>query len=297
MELRHLRSFCTAARLQSISKAAEQLSIGQPTVSTHIKKLEREIGHILFERIRRPIRLTPVGSTLVQLISPLVDNLDDLISTNVIEEQEVPVTLGAPHVVIPNLLLESVDMYRKTYPNTPIYIRSAHRREVLQMVRNREIDLGIIPGFDQSLDIDFRNLSSYETVLITPLKHPLLSKPINSLAEIAPYPLILMEPSTFTRSLLESAFRKNNLDYKIVMELQNMDYIKRYVAIGMGISVGPRLGLRKEDSTDLSVIDLNHLIPPSQIGSITLTGRPLSTSVLNFLTILERNFRQQLLYT
>ncbi len=51
MELRQLRSFCVAARLQSISKAAEFLDIGQPTVTTHIKKLEEELGLILFERI------------------------------------------------------------------------------------------------------------------------------------------------------------------------------------------------------------------------------------------------------
>ncbi len=276
MELRHLRSFCTAARVQGISKAANQLDIGQPTVSMHIKKLEEELGVILFERIKRPIQLTPVGNTLAQMISPMIDNLDNLITEDVIAGWEMPVTLGAPHTVISHLLLESVGLFRKTYPNTPLHIRSGHRREVLQMVRNREIDLGIIPGRDHSFDLDFRNLSPYETVLITPLGHPLLSKPVKSFAEIASYPLILMEQSTFTRSLLESEFRNNGLGYEIVMELQNMDYIKRYVALGMGISVGPRLGLRKEDSTDLSVIDLDHLIPPDQVGCLTLAGRPLS---------------------
>jgi|TARA_B100002003_G_scaffold122997_1_gene113580 DNA-binding transcriptional LysR family regulator len=292
MELRHLRSFCTAARVQGISKAANQLDIGQPTVSMHIKKLEEELGVILFERIKRPIQLTPVGNTLAQMISPMIDNLDNLITEDVIAGWETPVTLGAPHTVIPHLLLESVGLFRKTYPNTPLHIRSGHRREVLQMVRNREIDLGIIPGRDHSFDLDFRNLSPYETVLITPLGHPLLSKPVKSFAEIASYPLILMEQSTFTRSLLESEFRNNGLGYEIVMELQNMDYIKRYVALGMGISVGPRLGLRKEDSTDLSVIDLDHLIPPDQVGCVTLAGRPLSKSVLNFRDILERMFHK-----
>jgi DNA-binding transcriptional LysR family regulator len=258
----------------------------------HIKKLEEELGVILFERIKRPIQLTPVGNTLAQMISPMIDNLDNLITEDVIAGWETPVTLGAPHTVIPHLLLESVGLFRKTYPNTPLHIRSGHRREVLQMVRNREIDLGIIPGRDHSFDLDFRNLSPYETVLITPLGHPLLSKPVKSFAEIASYPLILMEQSTFTRSLLESEFRNNGLGYEIVMELQNMDYIKRYVALGMGISVGPRLGLRKEDSTDLSVIDLDHLIPPDQVGCVTLAGRPLSKSVLNFRDILERMFHK-----
>ena len=55
MELRELRSFVAAARLRSITKAAEELSIGQPTATTHIKKLEQELGTLLFDRIKRPI--------------------------------------------------------------------------------------------------------------------------------------------------------------------------------------------------------------------------------------------------
>ncbi|MDD9995656.1 MAG: LysR family transcriptional regulator, partial [Dehalococcoidia bacterium] len=50
MELRELRSFTTAAKLRSITRAAEELGMGQPTVTTHIKKLERELGTVLFDR-------------------------------------------------------------------------------------------------------------------------------------------------------------------------------------------------------------------------------------------------------
>ncbi len=292
MELRQLRSFCMAARLHSVSKAADRLEIGQPTVSVHIKKLEEEFGVILFDRIKRPIQLTAAGEALARLSSPLVDGLDALLTGNVIAQQEGPVTLGAPHDIIPDLLVKPVAQFRKTHPSTPLSIRSGHRNEVLQMVRDREIDLGIVPGRDQSSDLDFRSLLPYERVLITPLGHPLLSKPVRSFAEIAAYPLVLMEKSSYTRSVLESAFRRNSLDYEIVMELQHMDSIKQYVALGMGISVGPRLALREEDSADLGVSDLSHLIPTDQIGYVTLAGRPLSKSVFNFQDILERIFRE-----
>ena len=70
MELRQLRSFCTAAKLRSISKAAEHLGIGQPTVTTHVQKLEEELGMVLFDRIKRPIRLTVAGATLAERGTP-----------------------------------------------------------------------------------------------------------------------------------------------------------------------------------------------------------------------------------
>ena len=62
MELRELKSFCTAAKAGGISKAAIELGLGQPTVTTHIRKLEQEMGAVLFDRSKRPIRLTPSAS-------------------------------------------------------------------------------------------------------------------------------------------------------------------------------------------------------------------------------------------
>ena len=74
MELRELRSFCTAARVRSISRAANILEIGQPTVTTHIKKLEAELGTTLFDRVKRPIQLTLSGKTLAELARVMIES-------------------------------------------------------------------------------------------------------------------------------------------------------------------------------------------------------------------------------
>ena len=91
MELRELRSFPTAARLRSITRAAEELGMGQPTVTTHIKKLEKEMNTTLFDRIKRPIQLTPAGSTLAELATPLVAGIDSLAADSGIAEPTSPV--------------------------------------------------------------------------------------------------------------------------------------------------------------------------------------------------------------
>ena len=57
MELREIISFYHVARLKSVSKAAKRLELGQPTVTTHLKKLEEEFELVLFDRIKRPIQL------------------------------------------------------------------------------------------------------------------------------------------------------------------------------------------------------------------------------------------------
>ena len=62
---------------------------------------------------------------------------------------------------------------------------------------------------------------------------------MESIEQIAQYPLIMMSEGTHTRDLLESEFKRRGIGYEIVVDLDSMDMIKRYVALGMGISVGP----------------------------------------------------------
>ncbi len=279
MELRQLRSFCMAAKVQSISRAAERLDLGQPAVTTHIKRLEVELGASLFDRGKRPIQLTSTGNTLADLATPLVEAIDDLVARTASAEKQSPVTVGATYDIVPHVLLQAVRDFRLAHPTVRLYIRSGHRDGILQMIRDREVDIGIIPGKDTSRDLAFTRLFSYDTVLITPLGHPLLERPLESLAEIARYPLIMMEQQTLTRSLLESEFQSAALDYEIVMELGNMNYIKRYVASGLGISVGPRLAIEPEDRNDLGVIGLSHLFPEAEAGYATLARRMLPNSV------------------
>ena len=110
------------------------------------------------------------------------------------------------------------------------------------MVREREVDFwrgAWARAFSGTWTS--KGLFRYERVLITPLGHPLLQRPLESLSEISQYPLILMERRTYTRVMLETEFQRRDLAYEVVMELDSMDIIKRYVALGMGISVGPRL--------------------------------------------------------
>ena len=78
MELRELVSFYHVARLRSVSRAARSLQLGQPTVTTHLRKLEAEFGITLFDRIKRPIQLTSEGITLLELVTPVVTAVDTL---------------------------------------------------------------------------------------------------------------------------------------------------------------------------------------------------------------------------
>ncbi len=276
-----------AARLRSISRAAERLGIGQPTVTTHIKKLEGELNTVLFDRVKRPIQLTLAGRRLSELATPLVEGIDGLADTTAEAEERGPVVLAATPDIIPHTLLRVVRVFLARYPHIHLTIKSATRIQVSQMISEGEADVGIIQHYDRDESFAFEGLFVYERVLITPLDHPLANQPVESLEQIANYPLILMNEGTHTRDLLESELKRRGVNYEIVVDLDSMDMIKRYVALGMGVSVGPRLAIDPEDDEVLGVVSLAHILPVEQGGIITLKGKRLSKPTQRFIAVMR----------
>jgi len=290
MELRELKSFVIAARFRSISKAANQLGLGQPTVTTHIKKLEKELNMVLFDRVTRPIRLTLSGQTIFDLSQPLLDGLDSLAIRTSEAEERGPVTIASTPDIIPHTLLRVVKVFNSLYPNVYLRIQSATRTEVIGLVRTGEVDAGIIQHPDRGEDLHFEPLFLYERVLIAPKGHELLSAPMTSLDSIVQYPLILMARGTYTRHILEEQLQKKGLHYEVIMELDSMDMIKKFVTIGMGVSVGPRLAIEEEDLDHLGMVSLANFLPVDQAGLITLPGKTLSTPANQFISVLRDTF-------
>ena len=290
MELRELKSFVIAARFRSISKAANELGLGQPTVTTHIKKLEKELNMVLFDRVTRPIRLTLSGQTIFDLSQPLLDGLDSLAIRTSEAEERGPVTIASTPDIIPHTLLRVVKVFNSLYPNVYLRIQSATRTEVIGLVRTGEVDAGIIQHPDRGEDLHFEPLFLYERVLIAPKGHELLSSPMTSLDSIVQYPLILMARGTYTRHILEEQLQKKGLHYEVIMELDSMDMIKKFVTIGMGVSVGPRLAIEEEDLDHLGMVSLANFLPVDQAGLITLPGKTLSTPANQFISVLRDTF-------
>ena len=290
MELRELRSFWTAARIQSISKAAEQLGIAQPTVTAQIHKLEEELGVLLFDRVKRPIELTSAGIKLAELVPLVFTEMDNIVAQLSNTEAKGPVRVASTHDIIPRALIRVVKAFVSSYPHVDLRIHSGTSREVLGMVRYGEVDVGIVPGPERRTDLDFQGICAYERVLITPLGHPLLQSPLESIDLIAQWPLILMGQGTSTRTMLEEEFRRRGLSYEIVVEMDSLDNIKEYVALGMGISVGPRFAVDTKDRNRLGIIGLGALLPVEQVGIVSLRDKAKSVLVQNFISVMKTIF-------
>ena len=288
MQTQHIVSFYHVARLRSITKAADIQGLAQPTVTSHLKKLEEELGFSLFDRIKRPIMLTSDGAAVLEMIGPIVNGLSALKIHADSQGRDVSLTIAAYADLVLHYLPQVIQCFRTEYPNVHIRLLARHHSEMIQMARSGEVDLALSTTqnvLDSSLD--FMDLFTSSTMMLTPLGHELLEQQPVRLEDISKWPLILYGPNTILRTRLERAFREQGIDYEMVMEMDNVEYAKRYVRIGMGISFCSNLSLEPEDYDTLGIADVDHLFSNVTIGMYTLKGKFQGTSVRNFIDSLR----------
>ncbi|SVA16346.1 uncharacterized protein METZ01_LOCUS69200 [marine metagenome] len=292
MELRELISFYHVARVRSVSKAARTLELGQPTVTTHLRKLEDEFGITLFDRIKRPIQLTSEGITLLELVTPVVTSVDALKTQMDYAERRGSFVVGAYPDLVTHHLPSGIQKFREDYPDVRIRLLARSYNPLIQLVRSGEIDLAFCssPSSDDTT-LEFKELFKYNTVLMTPPAHELLNRGQVGLEDIASFPLILPAPESQLRQRVEQAFKNQGLNPDVVLALDDTESMKRYVEIGMGIGIGSDFTLHSHDHHRFGVARLDHLFPSSVIGVCTLKGKFAGQAVRNFIDVMSDQIR------
>jgi DNA-binding transcriptional LysR family regulator len=293
MELRELISFYQVARVRSVSKAARTLELGQPTVTTHLRKLEDEFGITLFDRIKRPIQLTSEGLTLLELVTPVITSVDALKTQMDYSERRGSFVVGAYPDLVTHHLPAGIQRFRNDYPEVRIRLLARSYNPLIQLVRSGEIDLAFCsspPADDATLE--FKELFRYNTVLLTPPGHDLLKGgAAATLENITKFPLILTAPESQLRQRVEQAFKNRGLSPVVVLALDDTVSMKRYVEIGMGVAIGSDFTLHAEDHSRFGVLRLDHLFPNSVIGVCTLRGKFAGQAVRNFVEMMSEQIK------
>lgn len=292
--LKQLRAFCHAARSGSVSAAADQIFLSQPTVSLQIQALEREFDTLLFERRGPKIKLTPAGEVLYELAQPLVEGMDKLHETffsHCGRVDQGTLDLAAGESTILYILPEPIRQFTASHPGIEIKLHNVTGRDGLAMVRADEADLAVGSMIEIPDDITYRPFVTYRPKLITPLDHPLADRTRVTLRDIAPYGLILPPSHLSTWRTVDLVFRQHNLEYKVAMEAGGWEVIKKYVELGLGISIVTDVCLTGQER--LAAIPLEEYFPKRSYGIVLRRGKFLSPQAKRFLEVLDTNFAGQ----
>jgi DNA-binding transcriptional LysR family regulator len=286
--LQQLRGFCYAARTKSISKAAEKMELSQPSVSLQIKALERKLGTQLFTRRGPRIELTHDGQRLLELARPLVeaiDGLEDNFASLRESAERGTVNIAAGGSTIQYLLPPFVEKYTRDCPQVDVRLHNVTGKAGLVLLREGDVDFAVGPMLDTPPDITFHPLVTYEPMLITRHDHPLAGQKRVSLKDIAKYPLILPPKNQSTYRVVEMVFAEHALEYDVKLEVGGYDVIKKYVELGLGISIVMSHCLTGADH--LHSVPLGRWFPKRTYGLVLRKGRALSPAAERFVEMIK----------
>lgn len=277
-DLQQLRCFYYAATYRNFTKAADRLATGQPSISNHIKHLERVLGVTLFNRRRRGVELTAAGRVLLELAGPLVEALDRLPGelaerTAALAVSEVRIAAGQE--ILLHLLAPVIQEFRKENPSVRLVVHASVRSETQAMVAQGDIDFGVAARSGLPPGLEFEEVLSDELLLILPRDHPLAGGRDVSLADVARYPVLLPDRHSSTRHIIEEAFTQAGLEPQVAMELERWQVIKEFVALGEGIALVPSFSL-DEDDDRFAIRAVTHGFPHLSYGIIHRAGAYLT---------------------
>jgi DNA-binding transcriptional LysR family regulator len=291
--LKQLRAFCHAARAGSISAAAEVLFLSQPSVSLQIQALEREFRITLFERRGPQIKLTPEGELLYELAFPLVEGIDKLNETFAarfgnLESGELNIAAGESTILY--VLPEPTKRFAETYPKIRMKLHNVTGRDGMAMLRADQADLAVGSMLEVPDDVVYKPIVSYNPALITPLDHPLAKKKQVTLEEISPFGLILPPRHLSTWAMVDLTFRKHNVTYRVALEAGGWEVIKKYVELGLGISIVTDVCLTGTEH--VARIPLDQYFPKRSYGIVYRKGKFLSPQAKRFIEMMEATFAE-----
>ena len=283
--LRQLRAFCCAARLESFARAAAELHVSPQAITAHVAELEREMQSTLFERSPSSVRLTCAGRTLYEQAAPLVTGMDELahrlmhrVDRSAPRRFPIAASVAAAGFFLPS----HVKRFRDRHPEVTLRVRTCLVREGIRMLRDHELEL-VVGAKDSCPDesVEYRQVLSYDIVLITALDHPLAGRSAVSPEEAADWPAILPVLGTHSERFERTAAERLGIAGAPAIEASGWQTIKRYVESGLGISVIPTLCLRRSDR--LWVVPLREHFPSGSFGVFTQRDRPLTPIARAFL--------------
>ena len=195
MNLYHLRYFVTLAHLEHYTKAAELLSITQPSLSHAISSLESELGVKLFEKEGRNIVLTKCGQAFLedveQSLSILDSSVNKLQMTGSGEGQiDIAVLRTLSTQLVPGLVRDYIKEHPKQNIDFRFHNSTGLTPDMIEGLKNRKYDIAFCSKMENEPAIEFIPVSKQELVLIVPNGHPLCTRDEIDLADTLPYPHI-----------------------------------------------------------------------------------------------------------
>ena len=243
MNYTYLNVFYTVAKLQNISKAAEELGVTQPAVSRIISNIEKEYHTKLFFRSKTGVSLTRDGQNLFEMVkAPLIEleKVSNNLSSNKTLDK-VTIHIGATSTALYCYLFKHLeDDIKKIFPNVNFKIYSDSSTKLLNMVSNGSIDFAFITTpYQGREDLETHNVVKLNDILIAPISYKDQIKDKVSIKDLENYPFILLSKEMQFREYIDNFLNKYKVHVTPVYETDSSAILTPFVELGYGLTFIP----------------------------------------------------------
>ena len=280
MHLETWQTFLSVVKLGSLSRAAEAHRVTQSAVSQQLRALEQRYGRRLLERAPRTVaRPTEAGQLLYRELEPLLASFADL-EQRVRARSDViagNVRVATVYSVGLHTLPPALKIFLQKHPEVQVRLEYRRTDQIYAACSSGELDFGIVALPARRAQLVITPLGEDELVLVLPPEHALARQRKVSLSALEQLPFVAFDRDIPTRRWVDKALRQQRVNVRYVMDLDNIETIKRSVEAGLGLSILPAPALVNEVRSGTLVtrpLEEGPLLRP--IGAIRRRGRELS---------------------
>jgi len=282
MELLQLKYFIHVAKLEHISKAAEELYISQPALSLTLHRLEKELGVPLFQKEGRNIKLTKYGQAFLSQVEPAYTQLQDAVSSIKQESRldaEKRIVIYSPPLYTYPELLQSI---QEKCPDIVISMATSTVEEAEKQLRRRELDIAFFMTLpDERLAPEFAAVPLHTSPLVAalPASHPLSRREEVSLEQLAGLPMAGYQAGFASWPLLDSYLKQNGGLFQVAFESSSARAILEYLRTTPCFALMMENAFRREAKADLVGLPLSPPVAVTMQMVYLTPARPITLQV------------------
>ncbi len=287
MKLMQLRYFQGVCKYGNVTKAAQELHISQPTITSSIQELEAEFGVNLFCRSGKRLQLTKEGEFFLKQATLLLEDADSLeMIMKDLGGKNNPIHIGIPPMIGAFLFPDMFSKLKATYPDINLEIQEYGSLQATLQVQNEMLDLAIVI-LDDLLEKNLNSFSMVDTQLLCCVSkgHPLASKSSISLEDLKDEPMVLMKSDSMQNSIISKEFEKAGIKPNVILYSSQIYTIKEFIKKNNAVAFLFETIANK--SPDIVGIPLNPAMP-QRIGLIWKKGNHMFNNISRFVSFVRK---------
>jgi DNA-binding transcriptional LysR family regulator len=291
MQVESLKVFCDLVESGSFSQSALRNFITQSAVSQQIRSLESRFNTPLLVRQGRSVYPTEAGRILYEGAREILDRFErvDLQLRSMGEETTGTVRIATIYSVGLYEMSLVIRTFLKTYPRVNLHVEYSRANRVYEECQKGQVDIGIVTYPKPRRGIQVIPLPADKLILICPPQHPFAKLRQIDVRKLNGQNFVAFERDIPSRRAIDQIFRAHNIEVRVVMELDNIETIKRSVEIGAGISIVPLLSVQREvQSGALAQVHLARQTFLRPLGAIVKRNRTLTPAAQKLIELLQR---------